>query len=141
MTSANRRIRRRASHQGQNLVELVLTLPFVLVLIFFIIDVGRAWMVYEGAKMAARDAAYTAAIYHSASVGQTQMDNRLAAGGWEGSGDVSQVPNQHAYQANVNVTFTPLFAELTIPTLSGPRKILPASFPVTYNAITDVSVY
>lgn len=133
--------RKRAAHRGQNLVELVLTLPFILIFLFFIIDVGRAWMVYEGAKMAARDAAYTAAIYHNASVGQTQLSNKLLAGGMNGSGTVKQVPNQHAYQVNVQVRFTPLFAQLTIPTLSGPQKILPASFPVSFTAVTDVSVY
>lgn len=133
--------RKRQAHRGQNLVELVLTLPFVLILIFFIIDVSRAWMAYESAKMAARDAAYTASIYHNASVGQTQLNNRLAATGLKGKGTVTQVPNQHAYQVSVDATFTPLFAQLTIPTLSGPIKILPASFPVTYSAITDVSVY
>lgn len=133
--------KKRRAHRGQNLVELVLTLPFVLLFIFFIIDVGRAWMTIEGAKMAGRDAAYTAAIYHSASVGQTQLNNKLSAVGMQGTGTVRQIPNQHAYEANVNATFTPLFAQLSIPTLTGPVRILPASFPVTYTAITDVSVY
>ena len=42
--------RKRARHRGQNLVELVLTLPFVVIMLFFIIELGRAWMVYEGAN-------------------------------------------------------------------------------------------
>ena len=129
-------------HRGQNLVELVLTLPFVVVMLFFIIELGRAWMVYEGAKMAARDGAYTASIYHNAKTGQTQLDNKLSAAGLTvKTATVSQVPNQHAYQADVTVTFSPFFGSLSIPTLSGPISIIPSQFDVTYKAITDVSVY
>ncbi len=133
---------RRSATKGQNLVELVLTLPFVLALLFFTIDLGRVWMVYEGAKMAARDAAYTAAIYHSASVGKTQLDNKLAASGLDvKTATVKQVTNQHAYQVDVTVSFKPLFAQLSIPTLAGPQAIIPNGFDVNYAAITDVSVY
>lgn len=134
--------RKRACHRGQNLVELVLTLPFVVIMLFFIIELGRAWMVYEGAKMAARDGAYTASIYHNANTGQTQLDNKLAAAGLTvKSAKVSQVPNQHAYQADVTVTFSPFFGGLSIPTLSGAISILPAQFDISYQSITDVAVY
>jgi len=136
------RPRKRACHRGQNLVELVLTLPFVVIMLFFIIELGRAWMAYEGAKMAARDGAYTASIYHNASTGQTQLDNKLAAAGLTvKTAKVSQVPNQHAYQADVTVTFSPFFGSVTIPTLSGPISILPAQFDISYQSITDVAVY
>jgi Flp pilus assembly protein TadG len=131
----------RKAQRGQNLVELVFTLPLMLALVFFTIDVGRAWMTYEGAKMAARSASYAASIYHSASVGRTYLNYKLAASGLTGNGDVTQVASQHAYRSNVTVTFTPLFAHLSIPTLSGPQRIIPASFDISYSGITDVSVY
>lgn len=134
--------RRRARHRGQNLVELVLTLPFVIIMVFFIIELGRAWMVYEGAKMAARDGAYTASIYHSVSTGQTQLDNKLAAAGLTvKTSKISQVPNQHAYQADVTVSFAPFFGSIAIPTLSGPITILPSQFDISYTAVTDVAIY
>ncbi|WP_373532827.1 TadE/TadG family type IV pilus assembly protein [Vampirovibrio sp.] len=132
---------RSAAHSGQNLVELALTLPLMLLLVFFTIDAGRAWMTYESAKMAVRSASYTASIYHSASVGQTQLNNKLAASGLKGTGIVKQIPNQHAYQSSVKVTFTPLFAHLSIPTISGPQRVLPADINITYAGVTDVSVY
>lgn len=129
------------SHRGQNLVELMFTLPFMLVLIFFTIDLGRAWRTYEGAKMAVRSANYTASIYHSATVGQDYLNSQLIATGVGGSGEVKQVPNQHAYQSSVKVTYRPLFAELSIPTLSGPQRIFPTEFEISYSGVTDVSIY
>jgi hypothetical protein len=129
------------SHCGQNLVELMFTLPFMLLLVFFVIDLGRAWRTYEGAKTAVRSANYTASIYHSADVGQAYLDHLLSATGVFGSGKVTQLPNQHAYQSSVKVTFKPLFAELSIPTLSGPIPVFPAAFEISYSGVTDVSVY
>lgn len=132
---------KRKALRGQNLVELVLTLPFMLVLIFFIIDSGRAWMTYESAKMAVRDAAYTASIFQNPEVGQKQLDNKILLSGLKGSGEVVQVPNQHAYRASIEVEFTPLFGELAIPTISGPIRLLPATIPISYENVTDVALY
>ncbi len=135
-------VRRRRAGRGQNLVELALTLPFVIIMIFMIIELGRAWFVYEGAKMAATEGAYTASIYHNASVGQDQQDNKLAAAGLDVKASrVTQVQNQHAYQANVTVTFTPFFGSLAIPTLNGPMRLLPAAFDISYSAVQSVSIY
>jgi hypothetical protein len=132
---------KRKACPGQNLVELVLTLPFTLILTFFIIDSGRAWMAYESAKMAVRDAAYTASIFQNPEVGQKQLDLRILASGLKGSGTVSQVPNQHAYRASIEVEFTPLFGEMAIPTLSGPINLLPTTIPIKYENVTDVALY
>jgi Flp pilus assembly protein TadG len=134
--------RNRACQRGQNLVELVLTLPFVVLMMFFIIELGRAWMVYEGAKMAARDGAYTASIYHNVDAGETQLKNKLdAAGLTTKTYKVSQVRDKHAYEANVTVTFSPFFGGLSIPTLSGSISILPSEFDISYTAVTDVAIY
>lgn len=132
---------KRQALRGQNLVELVLTLPFMLILIFFIIDSGRAWMAYESAKMAVRDAAYTASIFQNPEVGQRQLNVKILSSGLKGSGTVSQVPNQHAYRASIQVEFTPLFGELAIPTISGPIRLLPGAILITYSNVTDVALY
>ena len=134
--------RSRGRHKGQNLVELALTLPYVLIMIFFVIEMGRAWMTFEGAKMAARDGAYTASIYHNTQAGKGQMDYKLAAAGLTAkTSQVKQMPGQHAYQAEVTVSYSPFFSGLSIPTISGPIQIFPAAFDVSYSAVTDVSVY
>jgi Flp pilus assembly protein TadG len=123
-------------------VELVLTLPLLVLMMFFIIEIGRAWMTYDSAKMAARDGAYTASIYHNATVGETQMTNKLNAAGLDVKTlNVQQINNRHAYKANVTVTFTPFFGGLSIPTISGPMTILPKSFDLSYSSITDVAIY
>jgi Flp pilus assembly protein TadG len=127
---------------GQNLVELALTLPFVIVMIFFIIETGRAWMAYEGAKMAAREGAYVASLYHNAKAGQDQLDYKLnAAGLTVKTAKVTQVPGQHAYASDVTVTFQPLFGSMKIATMTGTISILPSQFDLSYKSITDVSVY
>jgi Flp pilus assembly protein TadG len=134
--------RRRGSSRGQNLVELALTLPFVIIMLFFIIELGRVWFVYEGAKMAALEGAHTAAIFHNDTVGESQLNKKLAAAGLNvKSSNVSQVANQHAYQADVTVGFSPFFGGLSIPTLSGPISIIPGDFDITYTAIEDVAIY
>lgn len=132
----------RRRQRGQNLVELALTLPFVLLLLFFIIEMGRLWFTYEGAKMSASEGAHTAAMYHSTQVGKTQLDNKLAAIGLDVKGaTINQVTNQHAYQANVTVKYSPFFGGISIPTLSGPIPIIPDSFDITYNAVEDMAIY
>lgn len=134
--------RKRVRQSGQNLVELALTLPFLLAMLFFTIDIGRAWMVYDGAKMAVRDAVYTASIYHSATVGKSQLDNKLAAAGLSvKTAKIVQVPREHAYQGDVTVTYEPMFAQLQIPSLSGPIRLIPANIDVKYTSVTDVAVY
>jgi len=129
-------------HAGQNLVELVLTLPMIFVLIFFIVDLSRAWMTYESAKLAAREGAYVASIYHNPQVGQGQMVFKLNAAGLTAkNAKVTQVPNQHAYQADVTVTYQSVFGDLQIPVPGGSISLIPAEFDVGYKAITDVSIY
>ena len=135
-----RQARRREA--GQNLVELALTLPMVLVMIFFIIETGRAWMTYESAKTAAREGAYVASLYHNPKAGQDQMTYKLnAAGVTVKTATVTQVPGQHAYESDVTVTFQPFFGSVQIPTLGGPISILPSSFDLGYKSVTDVAVY
>jgi Flp pilus assembly protein TadG len=73
--------RRHPTHaQGQNLVELTLLLPFFLILVFAVIEIGNYWQTTETIKIAAMDGAYAAANMHNATVGTAQMQTRLAAG-------------------------------------------------------------
>jgi hypothetical protein len=127
---------------GQNLVELALTLPFVLLMILFIVEMGRVWFAYEGAKMAATEGAHAASLYHNPEVGKNLLDKKLAAAGLEvKQAVVEQIPNQHAYRANVVIRFTPLFGELAMPTVGGKVTFLPAGFDISYSAVDDVAVY
>lgn len=134
--------RTRRSHRGQNLVELVLTLPIVVVMLFFIIEMGRVWMTYESAKMAVRDAVYAAATHHNAITGQIELNSRLAGAGLTvRKAAVTQLPNQHAYKGDVTVLYYPFFGSMSIPTLSGPMTLIPNQFEVNYSAVTDIAVY
>ena len=133
---------KRLKHRGQNLVELVFTLPLVLIMIFLTIELGRVWYAYNSAKMAAEKGVYTAAIYHNASSGQVELEGRLAAANLDVvTAQVAQVPNKHAYRADVTVTFTPFLANLVMPTVAGDMRIFPAAFDISYEALNDASVY
>lgn len=134
--------RKPVGFRGQNLVELALTLPFVLAMVFCILDLGQAWTVFEGAKIAASEGAYTAAIYHSSTAGLAQMNHKLTAENLTViKAVVKQVPKQHSYQADVTVTFKPWFGGLSIPSLSGPLTIIPNTFDISYKSVPSVATY
>jgi Flp pilus assembly protein TadG len=132
----------RKKSRGQNLVELGLTLPFVILLLFFIIELGRAFFVYNAAKMAANEGAHAATVYQNPSVGRTQLTRKVSAAGLTATtATVSQIPNQHAYRADVTVPFKPFFGGISIPTVSGSIPIIPKQFDIQYTAIENVAVY
>lgn len=142
VSRAKRGACRRHAPSGQNLVELALTLPFVLLLVFFLIEVGRIGFVFQSAKLAAAEGAHAAALYHNVQVGKLQMTNKLAATGLtNGTASIRQVPNQHAYQASVTVGYTPFFADFGMPTLSGKIKVFPGKFDIAYTAVEDIGLY
>lgn len=99
-------------------------------------------MTYEAAKVAAREGSYVASIYQNAAAGQTQLDYKLSLASLKKkSASVTQIKGQHAYRSDVTVTFDSLFGSLQIPTVSGPIQIFPATFDISYKAVTNVSVY
>ena len=51
--------KRPKAQSGQNLVEMVFTFPLALAMMFFTVDIGRAWFTYQSAKMAANAGAHT----------------------------------------------------------------------------------
>ena len=57
-----RRWRRRAGSRGQGLVEFALIVPMILLLLFAVIDLGRAVYVYNTVSQAARSAGRTAMV-------------------------------------------------------------------------------
>src|SRR5688572_27485887 len=130
----------RHRHDGQNLVELVLTLPFVLVLSLFLLEFGRLCFVFQVAGTAVRQAVQVAAAYHNESVGQQQLNKKISASGLTGTGTVSQMPNLHAYQASAAIQYSPLFSG-SIPTLSGNITVVPKSINVTYTSAAQASIY
>jgi Flp pilus assembly protein TadG len=76
----------RRRQRGQSLVEFALVLPLIVLLIFGVLDAGRAIFVYNSLSQAARQANRTAivdqdadrvrarAIYHAQAVGLTASD-------------------------------------------------------------------
>jgi Flp pilus assembly protein TadG len=128
--------------KGQNLVELLFTLPFFLLIVLYCIEFGRVWMTLEGTKMAVKAATNAAALYHSTIVGQTILSEQIALQGLNATSyTVKQVPNQHAYQADITVQYEPFFSKVKIPTLAGTVSILPTAFDMSYTGVTGVGVY
>ena len=139
----NKPQKQRKFTRGQNLVELAFSLPLIVVLCFFIMELGRVWHTYETAKMAANEGAHTAAIHHNEVTGTTAQTTRLNNANMEvNTSQVIQIANQHAYQSRVVVTFRPAYgAVFAIPTVGGDITIIPDSFPIEYTAIKENAVY
>jgi|GEM_PF-2821930 len=133
---------KRRRQAGQNLVELTVTLPFVLLLILFLIEVVRVSFTYQSTSIAARQGAEFAAVYHSTAMGLQQMKRTLAASGLTASTTtVTQVANTHGYEASVKVTYTPLFT-MSIPLIGGPStKVTPGTFDIAFTAVPDSGLY
>ncbi len=141
--SAHKTRNPKAGHKsrGQNLVEFAVTIPLVLAMFFFILEMGRVWFVYEAAKMAANDGSTTAAKYHNADAGTAQAGRKITEAGLTGTGTVAQVDGKHAYEATITVTYEPFFAGLSIPTLGGQITLIPAGFDINYTQVSTASVY
>jgi hypothetical protein len=132
---------RRNAHRGQNLIELVLTLPFVLFMILFLIEMVRIAFTYQAVAIAARQGAQFAAVYHTSEAGLQQMKRTLSASGITASTtDVKQVPDMHAYQASVTVSYKPLFTG-SIPLMQSSAKISPGVFDIKFTSVPEVGVY
>ncbi|MEM0952155.1 MAG: TadE/TadG family type IV pilus assembly protein [Cyanobacteria bacterium P01_H01_bin.74] len=135
-------IKRYKALQGQNLVELVFTLPFFLILVLYIIEFGHFWMTYEGAKTVIKSGVHAATLYHSDTIGENYaraQANRLSLN--IQTLNVQQVNNTHTYQGSIELTYIPYFSSATIPTLNGGISLLPGNINLFYRNITDVAVY
>lgn len=132
----------RGNAKGQNIIEMALVLPFLLIGILFVVEMGRAWQTYEGAKMAAEDGAYTAATFDSAVRGNGVIQQRLNSANIAGNGAIrpimgfGTVASRIGYKAQVTVNYQPLFGgvALTLPGV-GAVPIIPANFPIQYDSV------
>jgi hypothetical protein len=133
---------RHRRHKGQNLIELVMTLPLVLLMIFFLIECVRIAFTYQAVAIAARQGAQFAATYHASAMGLQQMKRTLSASGMTATTTtVTQVPNTHAYESSVTVKYAPLFTG-SFPIMgAGSVKTSPGSFDVSFTAVPESGVY
>jgi hypothetical protein len=103
--------RARAQH-GQAVIEMALTLPLLLLIVFGIFDFGFMFQQYEVVTNAAREAARIGVLRDSGNYTETQAEDRaiayLAASGIGASGTRRAAPCNQALQPNswcVDVTF------------------------------------
>ncbi len=140
--------KRRKRAKGQNLVELLLTLPFLFLIIFGVIEMGRVWQTYQGAKMAAIDGAYTASVFQDEILGENQIQSRLDQAKIPYTAyDIVAITNTSGnnvtvgYKATVTAQFVPIFGGLQLPGGGAPVTIIPATFDIQYDEIYYPSIY
>ncbi len=120
---------KRDGESGQSLVELVLVLPFLLLVLFGIFDFGRILMIHQTVSEAARDATRYASIGDTDSqIGQTVQDDTTVLGnqvGWSvtptGSRDSGTV-------VTVTVTDTVVIFDPIMMAFLGPTYTVVSSF-------------
>ena len=131
----------RASH-GQNMMELVLTLGFMVALILTTVEVGRVWMTYNTTQSAALDGVVTASQFHNAATGEARIDNRLSQANIPlVNRTVVAVANETGYQASVTVNFQPMFGGISIPAPGGNITLVPEAFPISFSTTQYTAVY
>jgi Flp pilus assembly protein TadG len=85
---ASLKLTRRSNQRGQAVIELALTLPLLLVVVFGIIDFGFMFQRYETVTNAAREGARLGVLANSAGYTATEAQNRaisyLQAAGLDG---------------------------------------------------------
>ncbi len=132
-------LRRRRS-RGQSMVEVTLTLPFMIILIFGMIEMNRVWQSWHGAKLAADDGCYTAAVNRDAIRGQDVMETRAnsaqitftAATVSARMNDANTLPI--GYECTITVLHRPLFTGLSISLPgTGDVSLFGAGIPITYS--------
>jgi TadE-like protein len=137
---ASRKLRRA---QGQNLVELVLTMGFVVIFLLSGIEVGRAWHAYHVTRAAAFDGALTAAQSQSTAFGEAKIDERLAAVALPVvNRTVTPLNDGQTYQADVSVRFVPLFAGATA-TVPGALALapIPGTFVIRFQSTQQPTTF
>jgi Flp pilus assembly protein TadG len=102
--------RRRSSEAGTSTLEFVVVLPVLLLILFGIAELSRAWLTLNLVTTAAREGARAGAVAppdQVAAVASARINEILGAGNWTGS--VTCSPNPCApdatVQASVAVTF------------------------------------
>jgi Flp pilus assembly protein TadG len=103
------------SEKGQSLVEFALVLPVLLLLLFGIVDFGRAFHAYLTIDHVGRDAARTASIgkIDDASIVTTAKNNIMSVSGIN-SVDVTVSPSKASRTSGDEVTITIKNAKFTL---------------------------
>ena len=99
----------RSSERGQSMVELALLLPFLLVLVLGVVDLGMGFRTYIGLTGAAREGVRWASIHPAGGSAQAVARATAEAGriGLSGADiQVSVTPDRSAYSAGEHVTVT-----------------------------------
>lgn len=113
-----RDIQPKRKSRGQSLVELALTLPFVIILLFGFVEFSRAWQAWHGAKLAADDGCYTAAMMENAAQGQAVMSERAQQAKLNNAVGTVQAINQSGidigYECQITARHFPLFSNISV---------------------------
>jgi Flp pilus assembly protein TadG len=136
-------------HQGQNLVELAISFPLLLVTILGVVEVGRAWNTYEGTRLAAMDGAYTAAIYKNKTLGETQITTRLTSANIPldrnnaacGGAGAQVIETNGEFTVNVCTRFVPIFGDMGINFMGDEITVFPAAIPISYQNVQTPTIY
>ena len=115
--------RRPWNERGTAIVEMVIVLPMLLLVLFAICEMSRAWFTLQLTTTAVREAARAAAVATAASVsttGTARMNAVLAAGGVTGQNQsvvlqaiaCGGAPCDNEVVAHVDVTFRTVFPVL-----------------------------
>jgi hypothetical protein len=128
---------------GQNLAELMFALPIFLVMLYALVEFSRVWHTMETARLAAVDAAHTAAIFHDANQGQAKMQERLSAGNLSVVfASVNEELQGRRFRSLVRVSFRPIVGGISIPMVGGPAiRVLPNNYEFTYTAVQAIALY
>jgi hypothetical protein len=128
--------------RGGNLIELIFTLPLVLILFLTIIELGHFWQTFEAAKLAAVDGAFTASVQGNAGAGTQTMIIRLQRANIDFNAGETQVLQQgYGYRATASVIFAPIVGNVTLPTLSGNITVIPGEITVRYTDVKSPTLY
>ena len=118
---ARRKWRLRRGERGQDLIELALVLPLVLVIVMGIVDLGRAFNTYMVVVNAAREGARTAAIDPSATstIREAALRETRRAGMSDGAVTVTITPASvgNPVQVTVQTSFPLLSGVLPVGTI------------------------
>ena len=123
------RARLLSDQRGAAIVEMIIVLPLLLVVLFGIVELSRAWLTFQVATAAVREGARAAAVASQSLVstaGTARIDALLAAGGVTAvsrsvtlqSLSCGTPPCDSAVVADVTVQFQTLFP-LLLPSLIG----------------------
>ena len=126
-----------SDERGTSTLEFAVVLPCLLIIMFGIVELSRAWFTLNMVTTAAREAARAGAVapagsFPNPTTATARVDTILGSGNWSGSVTCSASPCVSDSQVNATITKTfstviPLIA-MVAPSLS--------SLPITHTSIS-----